>query len=49
VAYWKEQNSRVFDKFATMPAIKLEADHWVATGFRRLPALLVRWSPMVFA
>jgi len=31
-----------------MPSIKLEADRWVAAGFKRLSALLVRWSPMVF-
>lgn len=45
---WKERNSHVLDKFATMPAwllpsIKLEADR-LAAGFRRLSPLLVRWS-----
>ena len=52
---WKERNSRVLDKRlppcrrgCCMPSIKLEADRWVAAGFKRLSALLVRWSPMVF-
>ena len=41
---WKERNSRVFDRFATMPAwlmpkINLEPGQWVAAGFRRLMPL----------
>jgi hypothetical protein len=46
---WKEQNSRVFDRFATMPAwflpkIREEADIWVAAGFRGIAPLAADWS-----
>ena len=49
---WKERNSRVFDRFGTIPAwllpkINLEAGQWVAAGFRRLMPLFVCWSQTV--
>lgn len=50
---WKERNSRVFDRFATMPAwllprIREESDSWVAAGFSKLAPLLASWSQNVF-
>ena len=46
---WKERNSRVFEKFATMPAWLLpkildECNAWVAAGFRRIAPLVASWS-----
>jgi hypothetical protein len=46
---WKERNSRVFERFATMPAWLLpkildECNAWVAVGFRRIAPLVAAWS-----
>lgn len=46
---WKERNSHVFDRFATMPAwllpkIREECDAWVTAGFRRIAPLIASWS-----
>lgn len=46
---WKERNSRVFDRVATMPAwllpkIREEGICWVQAGFRRLAPVLESWS-----
>jgi hypothetical protein len=50
---WKERNSRVFERFATMPAWLLpnihdECDVWVAAGFRKLAPLIASWSQIGF-
>ena len=49
---WKERNSQVIERFATMPAwllpkINEEAILWVAAGFRRLALLVAVWSQNV--
>jgi hypothetical protein len=49
---WKERNSRVFERFATMPAWLLpkildECNAWVAAGFRRIAPLLFLGRKMV--
>jgi hypothetical protein len=46
---WKERNSRVFERFATMtawllPKILDECNAWVAAGFRRIAPLIAAWS-----
>ena len=49
---WKERNSWVFERFATMPAWMLPkinevANLWVAAGFRRLAPLVAAWSQYI--
>jgi hypothetical protein len=44
---WKERNARTFNRITSMPAelgaaIRLEADLWVAAGYKRLAVLQLR-------
>jgi hypothetical protein len=46
---WKERNSRVFERFATMPTWLLpkildECNAWVKAGFMRIAPLVASWS-----